>query len=195
MEYPIIQSVQCPIDRIVTAETRAALYVNLFKHLPLSVGIPNVRERFTFPHVANKVAGILPMMKTGVYSRIGGDDGGKKQTTAVVIGLGHSALKGFIFLYGGQHSETLVLILLSQSLILHRNIRHILLKWTKLGKIRTALFRQFYKAFHLPDGFLPGQETVPRLRCEPVFRLIAAKLRILSKTTDNAFSSIPCVFR
>lgn len=81
------QIVQCPIDRIVAAERWTALHVNLFKHLPFAVGVPNLNKRFTFPHVANKVVGILPMMKTGVYSRIGGDDGGKKQTTAVVIGL------------------------------------------------------------------------------------------------------------
>ena len=91
MKYLFTQSVQCPVDRSVPAESRAALHVNLFKHLPFSVGVPNVRERFAVPHIANKVAGILPVMKAGIYSGIGSDDGGKEQAAAVVIGLGHSA--------------------------------------------------------------------------------------------------------
>lgn len=74
-----VQIVKRPVDRVVAAESGIALHVNLFKHLPFSVGIPNVRERFTFPHVANKAAGILAMMKTGVYPSIGGDDGGKNR--------------------------------------------------------------------------------------------------------------------
>lgn len=85
MGYLFTQSVQCPVDCIIAAESRAALHIDLLKHLPFLIGIPDGSQRISLPHIADQITGVLPVMEAGTNSGVCGDDRGKNMPRQWVI--------------------------------------------------------------------------------------------------------------